>query len=417
MNNKGLIATIVVLVAVIITLITVVFLMQMPTIFSLNTLKNQATETTVIESVTEPSTETQVKETIKAAPKISTSLETYTGYNNHVSINYPQINGMDDEEQQGKLNNKIKTNAISIVKLYPISTAIQYLDVDCEVKSINDKYITIVYEGKVVGKSIKDGTNKNSSSSTNQSASNNYYNPNIVLPDPYLDGFIDPLAIYGVNNQVPAAQIPAPAQNTYSQNNTLNSDTEVIPAGQNNVIKNKSDNGTVDGGPKVVDIKAPTAASRERTPEIVVDNYSSNYPGTQNSSNVPVYGFTGTNMRNDASTINQKIFYANTIDLKTGLDVTLQDYVSDLNALAKYTRSSKVEFVNVADKNKKEVREYINKTVPSKLEEEFKNADFRNEGVSTWPKVFSYKEKDGTVCFSVKLSSKLGNYAIVKYKE
>ena len=45
-----------------------------------------------------------------------------------------------------------------------------------------------------------------------------------------------------------------------------------------------------------------------------------------------------------------------------------------------------------------------------------KNADFRNKGLNSWPKIFSYKDVDGTVYFSVKLSSKLGNYAIVKYK-
>ena len=134
--------------------------------------------------------------------------------------------------------------------------------------------------------------------------------------------------------------------------------------------------------------------------------------GNSTTYSLPVSGFANTN----ASDIDQKIYFTNTIDLKTGLDMKLGDYISDFNALAKYLRSSKVEFANINDSDRKAVREYVNKTVQSKYVEQMKAADFRNEGVASWPKIFSYKDTDGTIYFSVKLSSKLGNYAIVKYK-
>ena len=95
----------------------------------------------------------------------------------------------------------------------------------------------------------------------------------------------------------------------------------------------------------------------------------------------------------------------------------LGDFVSDFDALAKYLRSSKVEFENIDDSDRKAVREYINKTVQSKYVEQMRDADFKNVGMTTWPKIFSYRDTDGVVYFSVKLSSKLGNFAIVKYKK
>ena len=77
--------------------------------------------------------------------------------------------------------------------LYPISTALQNLNVSCEVRRFDDSYITIIYEGRVVGR-----TNGNSSSGS--SKKNN--NANVAGgKDPYLDGFVDPLAGYNQFNQ------------------------------------------------------------------------------------------------------------------------------------------------------------------------------------------------------------------------
>ena len=443
MRNKGLIATIVVLIAVIITLIAVVFLMQMPTILSNDSWAGKflnKKETTIV-STTE-TTETKkitYDETTVPLPKLTTKIENYTGYKDHVSIDYPQIVGLDDVSMQEKLNNKIKTNALAIVPLYPISTAVQDLTVSCEVKYLDEDYITIIYEGHVVG--VKAGSSSSGSSNSSGSKSTKQTSPH--LPDPYLDGFVDPLTIWGQNanqiNIMPTTGAPI----NYAVPTTANR-TEITynTNRNNNVVPDPSSTGTADKGPVAVDIKSPTAkrnstfaveqtASNNPTGNmspIINNNYSANgvyyygqsgtvapvetSSGNSNTYSLPVSGFANTN----ASDIDQKIYFTNTIDLKTGLDMKLGDYVSDFNALAKYLRSSKVEFANIDDSKRKEVREYVNKTVQSKYVEQMKAADFRNEGVTSWPKIFSYKDTDGTIYFSVKLSSKLGNYAIVKYK-
>ena len=451
MKNKGLIATIVVLIAVIITLIAVLVLMQMPTILSGDGWAGKflnKKETTVISTI--ETTEKKVVSTTESKepiPELSTKIENYTAHNDRVSIDYPQIVGMSDKDMQDKLNNKIKTNALSIVPLYPISTAVQNLTISCEVKSLDDNYITILYSGKVVGVKASSG-----SSSSNRSGSSGKSSSNSVssYPDPYLDGFVDPLAVWGQNvGQNFVAPSNGMTQNNFvapsNNNSTTNANVEIINNGNNantNVKPNSNSTGTADKGPVAVDIKNPTAAANRVYSENMADNnptgslspvinnsYTSNgvyysQSGTQNIApiestsrnsvtySLPISGFANTN----ASDIDQRIFYTNTINLKTGLDMKLGDYVSDFNALAKYLRSSKVEFANISEKDRKAVREYVNKTVQSKYVEFMESADFRNEGVKAWPKIFSYREDDGTVYFSVRLSSKLGNYAIVKYK-
>ena len=428
MKNKGLIATIVILVAVIITLIAVVFLMQMPTILSGDSLAsrflNSKKETTIISTTetVETTKETETETTTIPLPKVTTKIENFNGYNNHVSIDYPQIEGMDDLDLQARINEKIKTNAISIVPLYPISTALQNLTIACEVKRFDEDYITIIYTGRVVGKTNKGNTS--SGSSNNNTGNSNRVNGK----DPYLDGFIDPLA--GLNQ--PTMNIIPPSSITNNVETTTNksSNVEIHKAGEGYNTSSNYKTGTADEGPVVTTIPHPTAAAHTSSMHVYEDNTASNNPKYQEnatsvgnsivnaapsyysgaSNNYPVYGYT------NVSTVDQKIFYTNTVDLKTGLDVTLSDYVADLEKLSKWTRSSKVEFLNVEDGDRKKVREYINLTVQPRYLDQMKNADFRNKGLNTWPKIFSYKDVDGTVYFSVKLSSKLGNYAIVKYK-
>ena len=337
---------------------------------------------------------------------------------------------------QEKLNNKIKTNALAIVPLYPISTAVQDLTISCEVKHLDEDYITIIYEGRVVGVKAGSSSSSSSSSKSSKKSSSN-------IPDPYLDGFVDPLTIWGQNinqsNIMPTTGAPI----NYSVPTTENRAEVTYNTNQNNsVVPNSGATNTADKGSVVVDIKSPTAKRKdtfavEQTASnnptgnmspIISNSYSANgvyyygqsgtvapvetSSGNSTTYSLPVSGFANTN----ASDIDQKIYFTNTINLKTGLDMKLGDYVTDFNALAKYLRSSKVEFANIDDSDRKAVREYVNKTVQSKYVEQMKAADFRNEGVTSWPKIFSYKDTDGTIYFSVKLSSKLGNYAIVKYK-
>ena len=440
MKNKGLIATIVVLIAVIITLVAVMVLMQMPTILSSDGLASKflnKKETTAIVSTTETTEKKSVdiQETTEGLPEFTTKVENYSAYKNHVSIDYPQIEGMNDVSLQNTINNKIKTNALSIVPLYPISTAVQHLNISCEVRRLDENYITIVYEGKVVG--VKAGSSSSGSSNTGSATKHSSSGF-----DPYLDGFVDPLTLFGQNiGQQIKIESTTSAPINYTTQPTTSSGEVTRNTNRNNAVPNPNSTGTADKGPTVVDIKAPTAPANRTAPAvensaynnptgnsspIINNNYTSSgiyysQSGTQvaptetSSSaiySLPISGFVNTN----ASDIDQKIYYSNTIDLKTGLDMTLGDYIKDFDALAKYLRSSKVEFANISDGDRKAVREYVNKTVQSKYVEQMKAADFKNGNMTAWPKIFSYRDSDGIIYFSVKLSSKLGNYAIVKYK-
>ena len=437
MKNKGLIATIVVLIAVIITLIAVMFLMQMPTILSSDVFNGGLfgiNETTLSESADKTDASIETSEDIQEEiPQLTTISENFTGYNNHVSIDYPQIKGMSDSDFEYKLNNKIKTNALSIIPLYPISTAVQNLDITYEVKNLDEDYITIIYKGKVVG--INAGS---SSSNSNSGSGKSSGSKSSSTPDPYLDGFVDPLA--GIGQAAGQSNLPQVTIINSFNSNTTNS----LPTPSVEVINNNNNSTstptierehTADKGPTVKEIKAPTSASSYHSTQIIGNTATNNPTGgnvsvgqgpysvsgqvsgyskseiVEEADSMTIYGHSNTNANN----IDQKIYYTNTINLNTGLDLTLSDYISDFNELAKYLRSSKVEFENIDEDDRKAVREYINKTVQSKYVEQMKAADFRNEGVKSWPKIFSYKDVDGTVYFSVKLSSKLGNYAIVKY--
>ena len=423
MKNKGLIATIVVMSAIIVTLVIVLIAMQMSSIVPIGKIQNTATVESSTEITTEATRETETTAETIAVPKLNAQIKTYTSHGERIKINYPELTGLDNAALLAKINEKLYDNAISIVKLYPISTALQRLDISCDVKYVNDDYITVTYEGRVVGDQAS-GANTNLKGNATINSNPVVNTPTVPkTTDPYLDGFVDPLTLFP-SAEVPQTQV-APVQIT---DNSKAVDT----APSNNKAK------TSDSGPTVAPNITPTA---ERTSNIVTGNSANNNPtspaavinnqqtsngvyngapasssGNTNSSNAPVYGQTGTSV--SASTINQKIFYTNTIDLKTGLNVTLKDYNVDFEKLAKYARSKDVEFVNIDSENRSQVRSYINKTVLSKLTEQLeKNSDFKNDTMKTWPKHFSYRDEDGTIYFTIKLSSRLGNYAIIKYNQ
>lgn len=428
MKNKGLIATIVVMSAVIITLIVILVLTQMPSISPLIFNNKNSTTETIIEQSTIRETETKVIETTEQVviKKVTSETKTYTSHNGRINIDYPVLSGMNDLELEKKINEKLYNNAISVVKLYPISTALQRLNISCDVKILNDDVVTVLYSGRVVGDEAK-GNNVNRISPVQNTTNANV---NIVQNDPYLDGFVDPLA--NGSYIAPSYEVEVIVEPSVSVTNNEN------PYNNSNVSGRGTS--TSDTGPSVAQPISPTAPGSRRSSNnnslengTIVNSESSSdgvygTPNLQGSSipvssyalteigdnSTPVYGYTNTNL--SASTIDQRIFYINSIDLKTGKNLTLKDYVSDFEKLAKYARSSNVELTNIDDSDKAEVRTYIRRTVVSKLTEYLKNnSDFRDEGVTSWPRHFSYKDEDGNIYFTIKLSSKLGNYAIIKY--
>lgn len=411
MRNKGLVAVIIILFGVIIALGAMLVLVAKPEGFSFGFFDRFIPTATIVETTTEEIIETS-EEIIEKTPLTST-IKKYTGYNGNVNIEYPEIVGLDDSDLEARINNKIKMNATSIVSLYPVSTALQTLDISCEVKILNDDIITIIYTGRLLGKTVK-SSSTNSSNNSNSSTNDNYVNYN---------QYIMPTTAAAQQSTINSNALPLPSSNT-TNNSSTNTYGKSNVIGPQNVSPSVNNSGTADLAPTVREITSPTAESRY----ITSGNTSTNTPtygnGSTNSSNAPIldgsqvsfsapiFGYASTNT--SASTIDNKIFYTNTINLKTCLDVHLSEF-ADPTTLAKYARSSKVEFVNIDSSNKTEVRNYIKKTVQSTLAEQLSEADFRNVTLKNWPKNFSYRDEDGTIYFTCRLSSKLGNYAIIKY--
>ena len=300
------------------------------------------------ESTTVREKETTVVETTEPLPKLTTTMSNYK-YKNCVDIEYPVIKGMDNKELQEKINTKILNNAKSIVELYPISTSMQELNIKANVKELNDNKITIIYEGRVIGYTVKDGAVSQNSSAVSRS---------------------NPLSDNPSNNY----QIPGFEEAFNVIPNISGSSNDVEPIIDNN---QSSSNQTPASG----------------------NNYQPIGPG--------INGFSRT------VNVDQKVFYTNTINMKTADDIYLSQLVNP-ETLAKYARSSKAEIVNATEYNEKEVRNYIRKSTVTALTEVFTKADFHNTKMNYWPKSFSYVE-NGDLYFTVKLSSKLGNYALIKY--
>lgn len=435
-KNKGLITTIIVLSGIIVILLATILIIKSPFVSDVKETEEETFETTTLveTSMEEETTIPDVKEEEK--PKVpNVEKSKYTGYKNHVNIEYPLLTGMEDKDLESKLNYKIQKNALSIIQLYPISTAIQKLNIEYEIKHIDENTITIIYTGDVKGVDLgKTNTANNNETTINSAALSEYYQ-NIINQA-------------NINNNAPVTIVPDNNVDNNINNNTSNNNTYEPTNGahqSSGYIVNSSkglnnESHTSDGGPTVKENKGPGAPKEEKPKSNVVNPNQINSTGTAPStgtsgsnnsaeapfssttgnntsgnSNLPISGFSNTNT--SPSTISQKIYYVNTIDLKTCKDISLSDYVSDFDALSKYIRSSKVEFINVDKSNRSAVRKYVNLTVQSRYAKSLKEeADFCDKDLKHWPKHFSYKDEDGNIYISVKLSSKLGNYAIVKYK-
>ena len=347
MRNKFLIALSIIVAIFIIFCLSIIIYIQygdgirslIPELDYSDTIKETNESIIQTEIQIEPETIAVIEE-----KELTTSMTQYTGYDNRVNIEYPIISGMDDENLQESINKKIYNNAISIVQLYPISTKMQTLNISSKINHLDDKKIVIIYEGKVEGYTVKQGTSNSSkgsgsglvgSGALSDNPSNNYQTSQGI--DLYSQGL-------GQNFNFP---------------NNVDSNAPVNPFGVNI------------------------------------------YPGGT------INGFSNT------ITVDQKIFYTNTIDLETGKDISLND-VAAPSVLAKYARTSKAEIINVDDNDLSAVRKYIRKSTISSLTETLKNADFKNAKMKSWPKSFSYTDEE-YIYFTVRLSTKLGNYAIVKY--
>ena len=126
-------------------------LSQTPEAADLSTIHTQA----ATEAPKETLAESTAPETTKAneetpddaatASSVIADLETYTSGN--ISIQYPVVSKMDDEAKQQKVNDLLKSNALSVIKANDINEAEDSLTVKCKVISVDRRRLTAVYTG------------------------------------------------------------------------------------------------------------------------------------------------------------------------------------------------------------------------------------------------------------------------------
>ena len=97
-----------------------------------------------------PETEETTEGQEDAASSVSASIETYTS--GKVSIQYPAVDQMDDASKKDKINELLKTNALSFIKANDIDETNDTLDIKCKVISVDRKRLTATYTGTLSAK-------------------------------------------------------------------------------------------------------------------------------------------------------------------------------------------------------------------------------------------------------------------------
>lgn len=139
--------------AVVIGGVTIGFILsKSPEPADLSTIHTQASAETEKETLPEtsaPETTVPQKET-EAVRRVTADLATYT-YEN-ISIQYPVVSQMEDEEKQQKVNDLLKENALSVLKANQINEDQDTLKIKCQVVSVDRSRINAVYTGELSAK-------------------------------------------------------------------------------------------------------------------------------------------------------------------------------------------------------------------------------------------------------------------------
>ncbi len=127
--------------------------METPDKIDLSSTYTTAAATSQPES-TEPSEETAPSESAtqpesgqNQAESISYAIQQYT--EDSISIQYPVLSNIGDETKEAQLNQKLKENALSIIKAYCSDSKKAAISIKCQVPSLTRKRITALYTGSV----------------------------------------------------------------------------------------------------------------------------------------------------------------------------------------------------------------------------------------------------------------------------
>jgi len=128
-----------------------------------SSIHTTAAETMTAEPETEEQTtamdlESEKEESAKpAAPNIATKKNTYTS--GKVSIEYPSVINLSDEEKTDAIDTLLKENALSVIKAYGIDETKDSLEIQCQVLSTGRSRITVVYTGAALADGAPHPTN------------------------------------------------------------------------------------------------------------------------------------------------------------------------------------------------------------------------------------------------------------------
>lgn len=114
----------------------------------------------------------------------------------------------------------------------------------------------------------------------------------------------------------------------------------------------------------------------------------------------------------ETDTQGRRIFYTNTVNLRTGSSMSLRDFV-DARTLGGYVLQEDCQFETTDQNLLSYIRVYLSAHDSSYYEAIFQNADFplKTQG---WPQSFCYENK-GDIVFSIPVSSALGDYVLARY--
>ncbi|WP_027641617.1 hypothetical protein [Enterocloster clostridioformis] len=120
----------------------------------LSTIHTQAATEAPKESLPATTQAPETDETTEAqegaASSVSASIETYTS--GKISIQYPAVDQLDSASKKDKINELLKTNALSVIKANDIDEANDTLDIKCKVISVDRKRLTATYTGTLSAK-------------------------------------------------------------------------------------------------------------------------------------------------------------------------------------------------------------------------------------------------------------------------
>lgn len=117
----------------------------------LSSIHTTAAETMAPETTKAPETKAETKpaETTAAAgsKSLTTSMNTYTS--GKVTIQYPSVSNLDDAEQAAKIDELLKSNAVSMIEALGVNEEEDTLSVECSVLSADRSRITVTYTGQL----------------------------------------------------------------------------------------------------------------------------------------------------------------------------------------------------------------------------------------------------------------------------